>query len=284
MLVILRKDYGQLGNRLHTHANILAWCIEHNLALINLSFSKEAQYFSKYNDQLVKQLIQNRGFLKYFINLCKMDSFLRKLTLSDKWLLRMKKFIYIVERNDNQTLHEIDLNQILKRENKKVIIIRAWDIRCSQLLNKHAKKIREIFQPNHKILLDIENYIKALPKHDYLVGIHARQGDYKFWENGKYFFSWKNYFDWMIILEKRLRLKNKSPLFIICSDSNPPKMIESYHNCFCPNQNAITELYLLANCDLNVGPPSSYGTWAQFYKNNKRICLKSKDVNIEDYL
>ena len=37
--MILQRDYGQLGNRLHTHANALAWCIENNVNLLNLSFS-----------------------------------------------------------------------------------------------------------------------------------------------------------------------------------------------------------------------------------------------------
>ena len=40
--MILQRDYGQLGNRLHTHANALAWCIENNVNLLNLSF----QYFA----------------------------------------------------------------------------------------------------------------------------------------------------------------------------------------------------------------------------------------------
>ena len=37
-LIIVYCDYGRIGNRLHTHANALAWCIENNCNLINLSF------------------------------------------------------------------------------------------------------------------------------------------------------------------------------------------------------------------------------------------------------
>ena len=34
-LLIVYCDYGRLGNRLHSHANALAWCIENNYNLIN---------------------------------------------------------------------------------------------------------------------------------------------------------------------------------------------------------------------------------------------------------
>ena len=44
-LLIIYCDYGRLGNRLHTHANALAWCIENNYNLINLSFSDYAELF-----------------------------------------------------------------------------------------------------------------------------------------------------------------------------------------------------------------------------------------------
>ena len=44
-LLIVYCDYGRLGNRLHTHANALAWCIENNYNLINLSFNEYAPLF-----------------------------------------------------------------------------------------------------------------------------------------------------------------------------------------------------------------------------------------------
>jgi hypothetical protein len=33
------------------------------------------------------------------------------------------------------------------------------------------------------------------------------------------------------------------------------------------------DLYLLANCNLVVGPPSSFSSWAVFYGNSKRGCV-----------
>ena len=42
-VLVIYCDYGRLGNRLHTHANALAWCIENNYNLINLSFIEYAR-------------------------------------------------------------------------------------------------------------------------------------------------------------------------------------------------------------------------------------------------
>ena len=59
-LLIIYCDYGRLGNRLHTHANALAWCIENNYNLINLSFSDYAELFKKFTKAQFGNLHQTK--------------------------------------------------------------------------------------------------------------------------------------------------------------------------------------------------------------------------------
>ena len=151
------------------------------------------------------------------------------------------------------------------------MVINAWNLKCSDSINKQGEIVKLKLRPNRLISNFIKSYIMSLPSHDYLTGIHARRGDYQTWEDGKYFYSWDQYSFWITELNNILRLKGKVPLFILCSDEEVPEFIKEINYCIIPNQNAITELYLLANCDLIVGPPSSFGSWAQFYNNSKEF-------------
>ena len=72
--LLIQKNYGQLGNRLHTHANALAWCVENKVNLINLSFRKYSHLFCNDKNQTAEmffshksrfeKLIRSKTFLK----------------------------------------------------------------------------------------------------------------------------------------------------------------------------------------------------------------------------
>ena len=282
MLIVLKRDYGQLGNRLHTHVNLVAWCVENKFNYINLSFKYLTTSFENKRFPAYKSI--NNIFLTILFKFAFIEIILEKFALSEKWLKRLDFFFHYQKCEDHTSIDEYRLNKLIKLDKRKIFVIKAWNLNCSDSLKKNGDIVKYIFRPNRLISNFIESYIRSLPYHDYTVGVHARRGDYKIWENGKYFYSWDQYSCWISELSNILTLKGKVPLFLICSDEKVPNFIKRENHCIIPNQNAIIELYLLANCDLIVGPPSSYGTWAQFYKNNKRICLKSKDENIENYL
>ena len=249
-----------------------------------MSFITEAKHFeSKFFTSIYKNT--KSKFWKITLNLFSLERILKKIALSDKWVKRLSFLIKCYDCDDTDSLCVNDLNKILeKNKYYLIVLIRAWNLNCNHLLAKHSNIVKNVLKPRFKVSKFIDNYINKLPEHDYLVGVHVRRGDYKTWQDGKYFYSWDQYSFWISELSNSLNLKGKVLLFIICSDEKVPKFINEINYCIIPNQNAITELYLLANCDLIVGPPSSFGTWAQFYNNNKRICLKSKDQNIENYL
>ena len=78
-LLIVYCDYGRLGNRLHTHANVLAWCIENNYNLINLSFSGYANLFKNSPNHNSGNLQKTNNFLFNFFSSRLFRCFLRRL-------------------------------------------------------------------------------------------------------------------------------------------------------------------------------------------------------------
>ena len=76
-LLVVFCDYGRLGNRLHTHANALAWCIENNYNLINLSFFDYAELFKNSPKHNSGNINQNKNFIFKSLSGCLFRNFLK---------------------------------------------------------------------------------------------------------------------------------------------------------------------------------------------------------------
>ena len=139
--LLIQKDYGQLGNRLHTHANALAWCIENKVNLVNLSFKKYSQLFASDKSHTVETLITQKSKLANLLRFERLWKVLEKITRSDKWLKRLTK-IAVREKDDCEFLSETELNESFHSETKaKAMLVRAWDLRFPDSLTKHQEKI-----------------------------------------------------------------------------------------------------------------------------------------------
>ena len=281
MLVILKRDYGQLGNRLHTSSNLLAWCLENGHSYVNLSFQDYVNGYKLLRNHPIDKILLKNFILYKILRNKFIISFVNRLVLSDKWLIYLKNWVFVIDRSDNETISEHELNNSPK---KAVLIIRAWDIRCPNSIISQQDIIRKIFTPLDNIISKIKEIKANLPEHDFLVGLHARRGDYVSWENGKYYFSWKHYYKWLLEVHNILSKTKGVISFVICSDENPPSELFEDLNPYISKLGPNFDLHLLSICDLQLGPPSSFGSWAQFYGKNQRICLNSSEMVITDCL
>ena len=265
--VIVSCNYGRLGNQLHTHANILAWCIKNNNNLINLSFRSYSNCFESQIHHSSGSYFQNGYSLFHLLKLNFIYNFLERLILSEKWLNRLSFFFYIIEKDNLSTLEEKELDLI---KTNKIIIINAWDIRCPTSMKSAGQFVRKFLRPASHHIKSASDFIVSLKKHyDCLVGIHARRGDYKTYLDGRYYYSWEKYKKW--ILELRIVLENlgyNSVGFILCSDEKPPESLlnvkDTHHT---EGKHYMVDLHTLTLCDYNIGPPSSFGTWISWYGN-----------------
>ena len=204
---------------------------------------------------------------------------INRFCLSDRWIQRFSYWVTLIEKKDTETLNENELNKD-KYLCKKILIIRVWDINCEKSLNKQAWKIRELLKPRIDISNKTESFINDLPTHQLLVGIHARRGDYKSWNNGLYYYSWSDYRKWITELTLHYKKIGTNVLILICSDEKPPTYIYTSPNTYVSENNYIVDLYLLSSCKIILGPPSSFASWANFYGENKRIVIHDKNQKI----
>jgi hypothetical protein len=277
--LVLKRDYGQLGNRLHTHANALAFAIEHNLNFLNLSFTESAKDFSRQNYTTQDRYLPQASILGRFLSSSKIVSLLQRLSLSDRLLAKLGGRLKVIERKDDETIEEQDLfNELKSSSSVRIFLLRAWDVNCPQALEKHATQIRERLAPSSetkKVVLDL---LGSIPPDGLLVGLHIRRGDYAKWLGGLHYHSWEQYGEWLKQTHDILLRRGHKPTYILCSDEPPPSDIFSALPVRVGQRSPMTDLYALASCKLVLGPPSSFGSWASFYGEVPRVVLKAGDI------
>ena len=127
-ILLIYCDYGRLGNRLHTHANALAWCIENNYNLINLSFNEYAPLFKSSSKHKSGNLHQTNSILFKSFSSSLFRNILRRLLLSDKLLDRLTWIVNQIRPTDEEVLRETDLNRQINQ--KKINLVKYWDVSC----------------------------------------------------------------------------------------------------------------------------------------------------------
>ena len=290
-LLVIYCDYGRLGNRLHTHANALAWCIKNNYNLINLSFSDYAELFKNSPKHKFGKLQLTNNFLFKLFSIRLFRCFLRRLLLSDKWMERLACIFNQIRPTKNEALLESDLSRQIKQN--KINLIKYWDVSCRNSLNIHQHKLRDYLRPNKTFVITAEKIIDELrSKYDYIIGVHARRGDYATYLDGKHFHSWESYLNWGNETKKTLKLSGKKKTgIVICSDEEPPTPIAKSQSVYFSSCNEVmVDVHLLSLCDYNLGPPSSFGTWISWhgkvprlvvYHNTKITSLEQFEVSTE---
>jgi hypothetical protein len=176
-------------------------------------------------------------------------------------------------------LSESDLSLQINRN--KINLIKHWDISCSNSTKIHQHKLRDYLRPNKRFIVTAEKVIYELrSKYDFIVGVHARRGDYATYLDGKHYHSWKSYLNWANQAKEMLEKSSKKKVgIVICSDEQTPSMVPKNEDIyFCSSNEIMVDIHLLSLCDYNLGPPSSFGSWISWYGKVPRFVVHN---NIE---
>ena len=186
---------------------------------------------------------------------------------------------------------ESDLSRQIKQN--KINLIKYWDVSCRNSLNIHQHKLRDYLRPNKTFVITAEKIIDELrSKYDYIIGVHARRGDYATYLDGIHYHSWESYLHWANQTKQVLEISGKKNVGIaICSDEVTPSSVPSYEDVYFSSKNEVmVDIHLLSLCDYNLGPPSSFGTWISWhgkvprlvvYHNTKITSLEQFEVSTE---
>lgn len=272
MIILLWKEYGQLGNRLFTFSNLLAYTLENSFKLYNMSFSRYSPYFYYFmNDEIPSWPKKKNCWLSSsnILAFKTLHGLVRYLLKKRRFLVILRYFGFLFEASDLCELKEKDIDLEYFHPFKGLVVWTAWNLHFDILRQKHRLSLVEIFKPCLEIEAYIDKLFASISSTCYIIGIHIRRGDYESYLDGRYFFSFDQYK--LLMDHIQAMLIGKSVHFIVASNERVPSSLFSDLPVTFLSGTEIHDLYSLARCDLIVGPPSTFADWASFYGDTKRF-------------
>jgi hypothetical protein len=290
--LIFTAGGGRLGNQLINYANLLAFSLEHSeFDILNLAFSP---YIAEYGNESLSHPSANSAILDRPWNIL-VEFAGRELPEFDflpysqfRWL-RSEVLHRVAEyRSDAQSIiagsthtrfpltgnryKSFDmaaLDGVKQLRSHPISLVAGWNVRAWPLVDKHSEKIRSLLQPGEEHQAVAGKFVDSLrDEFDILIGALIRQGDYRNWSDGRYFFESSEYRNKLLKFVDEF--PNKNVGILIASDE--PQSEETFADdrfVFTTGiaggdghyVESFTELSL---CDVVVTPPSTFSVSAAF--------------------
>ena len=267
-MVLLYKRFGDKSNRLLQNMHFEAYCKDNDIEYHNLEFYDMEDFYGikdKYSFKKIPKIFLPNLNTRYGIieNISKVAC---KLNIKNFLIF---DYMNIEDRN-NIALYD---KQILENKDK-TIFVSGWEFRVPELAYKYRNYFKEKYTPK----LEKSSYIyKKFKNYDIKVGVHIRRGDYRGWNNGKYYYEDEVYND---KIERFSNLfKDKKILFILFSNEEitlKPKRDYIISKC-----DWYEDHYLLSLCDYIIGAPSTFTIWASFIGDVPLMHILDRDDKVD---
>lgn len=287
-MVIVTGEYGQLGNRLIVLANLIAAAREHGFSIADPAFARYAADFESTRRDPLGRYPAPRT--PSWVPYAAARGIHTVTTRSVRWLRRVERRsggIPGLRVLDIGWFGECDLDSstfldLARRPG--VLLLKGWQFRARASFERHGDAVRAFLQPLAALRAQATEAVGRLRRGaDVVIGVHVRHGDYRTFQEGRFFFEIGRYAAWMRSL--RDLHPDRRVAFLVAS--NAPQPIAAFEGLtvgFAPG-NAVVDLHALAVCDAIVGPPSTFSRWASFAGRTPLCTLDSgtDEVRLERF-
>lgn len=258
--LILCDAYGNIGNQLYLSCFLIKWSEEFNISSFNFGLIHNQQYFVNAKKDFFLRNPPSKTIHKNKLQL-QLAACINRISL------RLLKFKLA---KDIQSINLLDIksqSDFTSLENKikqnKITFVRGFiHNQPYSIFRDHLAKIREFFEPDKIYEAQILEPLKHLKSCDLIIGVAIRHGDYKTWQNGKFFLQTETYQKWMKVVEDLFASAKIG--FFIASDEDQDVTIFQKHTIFFRAGHPLSNLYSLSKCDFLISVPSSFAGWAHF--------------------
>jgi hypothetical protein len=276
-MVIIKKVSGQLANKLHFLAHFVANSKAHSYLLIITCFPEFHALFAPVNKDELKVIVTKKSIRSRIFN--KVLNGIHLLTVKRKIKFPALVFHAIHESEINKVDYDTNSMEFVRLVKTKIVLPEGWIYRDHYNFEQHQNLIRKFFSPLPIFRVAIDHEIQlARQMGDIVIGVHIRRGDYADFNGGLWFYSNSIYKNKMEEVAKLFA--GQQCVFIICSNEEINKEDFEGFKTVIKERPAIVDLYLLAECDYLLGPPSTYTEWASFYKNVPMCYIDTPDKEI----
>lgn len=274
-LLCVADAAGLLGNRLFLFAHLIACAREHGLSLMNPLFGPYADQFTGTAGDLLCRYPARPTWVRP--SAARRDRVWRWFTAARPFAERgarspvLRRWIGVLESGRITTLvdphAEYDLDGAAFREeitSKRLLLLKGALHRAHRSLPRHAAAVREHLLP---VPVVVDEAAKTMARVRAMgatvVGVHVRQGDYRTFVGGKFFFSTPQYRDLMVRIAPLFG--EEKVVFLVCSDQPQDPVAFAPLRVVLAGGSPVVDLHCLASCDFIVGPPSTFSGWGSFF-------------------
>jgi hypothetical protein len=171
-------------------------------------------------------------------------------------------------RDDVFDLNTPDFEDHLRQ--RGFLFIKGWKFRDHCNLVKYHAEIRKYFTPVAAVRQPAEEIVlSARARGERVVGVHVRQGDYRGWKGGVHYFETEQYAH---LMSEVARIFGGRVTFLVCSSDPIDQNLFSGLEFIMGPGSVEADLHALSLCDLIMGPPSTFSTWAS-YSGRVPLCM-----------
>ncbi|MEJ2582598.1 MAG: alpha-1,2-fucosyltransferase [Acidobacteriota bacterium] len=146
---------------------------------------------------------------------------------------------------------------------RRLVLLKGWLFRHRTGVELHADLIRDFFRPVVSIREEADRLVDAARRQaDVLVGVHIRRRDYRSFMDGRYFYDLGSYLASMKSVAAIFSPRRVA--FLVCSDEMLDLSSVEGVSLTTSAMGPVQDLWALSRCDLVMGPPSTFSTWAAF--------------------
>jgi hypothetical protein len=284
---------GQLGNQLWNYASIYAYALEKGYDCCNPAFFHYQKFFPKTKTTLLPKIFFGplfNFFPKKRYSISWLYNCYIKLKFGSKKIAKAVKssdedgglalfFLPPTENNNQQQNKELSIAENTTNN----ILFSGYAFRNPTGLLKYHSQISQYFSPQPKISATVNKLIaEARKKYSKIIGVHIRQGDYRNFMDGKYYFSPEKISLILNDFIKKTGLNNSC--FIISSDEKINPKTFSGLNIILSSGKTMEDLFTLAKTDIIIGTNSTFGAFAAYYGNIPMAIFSEKQLDWNFYL
>lgn len=258
-MVVITVSPGQLGNKLFQYAYFLGNALEHGYELATLDFEDYSEHFEFTATDPTGAFPARIAPVRHQKPLIDL---LLKLLRARKPLRLGKTAILDIRRShdDRKEHYLLDSAAFQDLAKRPMLYTAGYYFRDKQNLFRHRETITHFLRPVERHRLAVENHVQPMREH-YLAGIHIRHGDYAKYQGGRFFYSLEQYKELMRQISEQAP---KSVHFLVASNAPfTPEDFAPFPVTLAPGD-MIQDLFCLSECDVILGPPSTYSLWASF--------------------
>jgi hypothetical protein len=159
-----------------------------------------------------------------------------------------------------------------------LVCVGGWGYRCPELTQKYRPQLTTLYRLRHSLAEDELHLVQQMQRARLagfkVVGLHVRRGDYSSWQGGRYCFSDDAYAS--VVRSVRSQFSGQGDDCFVVLFTNDV-VVPSCGQDLTGGGRWFADLIAMQNCDLLVGPPSTFTLWASYSASVPFIHLERVD-------